>query len=153
MDGQKLNTQKLIGLIPAAVRRAFSGDLLCLREVKRLAVKVGKDKVGDALLGRVEEGIWCLHFTSGEQLGLSVIRAQEFYYFKEQWKAWLPKKVCLGIDAWADDASIVSLDREAVELIQLYTKKNTIPEKYLLANLVFPMTDFEMFLVDGLRSI
>ena len=133
--------QDLLRFLPWAARLAALGDERQLARWPGLARQVRAD-LARLLADRCEEGIWDLRYAIGEDLGLAVIDAQDFYCFYQLQHDLLPKAGRAHLKAWFEEANDTSLDEEAVETLEIFIEKFPIREELRLAIVAAPMGSF-----------
>jgi len=133
--------QGLLRFIPWAARLAALGDSSQLARWPGLADQVRAD-LARLLAERCQEGIWDLRYAIGEDLGLAVIDAQDFYCFYKLQCDILPEAGKAHLKAWFEEANDTSLDEEAVETLEMFIEKFPIREDLRLVTVAAPMSLF-----------
>jgi hypothetical protein len=120
--------QTLIEKIPLASRLWALGVPEPLEEMLK---ELGPSQDSLSLLAkcireRTCEGIWDLTHSDGLHLGLSVLEAQDWFFFRTFLRTLPPALVALnyeltGLEAWAYVAAKTPLDSEAVQIVENYS--------------------------------
>lgn len=107
----------------------------------------------DALLkDRCERGIWDVQEQQGEELGLSIIEAQDFWLFYNYAKGLFSESLNYLFEEWSHETYLAALNEEAADTIRSFTMTYAIPEEELLAVVAAPVTEFEYKLIDRLAT-
>ncbi|MCX5653932.1 MAG: hypothetical protein NTY65_04695, partial [Planctomycetota bacterium] len=93
------------------------------------------------------EGDWELGEASGEDLGLSIIAAQDFACLLQLEGDLLPADARASIEAWIEVAEEAPLDAGAVKLLETFLDCFPLPEEYRLGIVDSPLTQAERALV------
>lgn len=109
----------------------------------------------DAILEeRCRRGIWDVENQTGEEQGLSIIEAQDFWCFYNYAKdtGLFSKKSEFWFEEWSHETYLASINEKTADTIRSFTMTYPIPEEDMLAVVVAPVTEFEYKLIDRLAA-
>ena len=135
--------QGLLEYIPLAARLATLGDSEPLTRWTELA-KPFREQLESLLVQRCEEGMWDLRNAIGQDLGLAVIDAQDFFCFLRRENARLPAKARLYLIGWVDRAERAALDEDAVVTLRRFVRRFPLPLADRLTVVDTPLTLAEL---------
>lgn len=118
--------QGFLEYLPLAARLAALGDPEPLARWPELAQPFA-DRLDSLLVERSEEGIWDLEQSVGEDLGLAVIDAQDYYCFLRRERGILPKQCRRMLTAWVERAEQTALDEAAAILLRRFRRRFPLP--------------------------
>lgn len=138
LDGLAIKDEEdLLSFLPRAARLAAAGDRTHLDKWPEWA-KPFDDRLEDLLVRRAHEGLWDLRHALGEQLGFSVVEAQDFACLRQLVQ--LPPAAVEAIDAWTEEAERAPIDEDAVEILERYRAAYDLAEEFRLAIVEAPIS-------------
>lgn len=99
---------------------------------------------------RCQKGMWDLRNLEGEDLGLSLIDAQDFHCFLALAGEDLPEETRRAIEAWTEETDDAPLDADTVDVLERFRLVYPIPDRLRLPVVESPVTDFEMAVLASL---
>ncbi len=120
------DAQGLLEYLPLAARLAVFGVPAPLARWTELAEPF-RDQLESLLVKRSEEGMWDLRNAVGQDLGLAVIDAQDFFCFLRRESEILPARARLYLIGWVDRAERVALDHDAAEMLRRFLRRFPLP--------------------------
>jgi hypothetical protein len=133
------DAEGVLEYIPLSARMAALGEPACLATWRELAREY-KD-FSAAFADRCREGIWDLEQALGEDLGLAVIEAQDFYCFARREGDLLLPQVRSLLAAWAEHAEEAAIDEEAASVLRDFLTQFPLPRDERLAIVDCPVTE------------
>lgn len=109
----------------------------------------------DAILEeRCRRGIWDVENQMGQEQGLSIIEAQDFWLFYNYSEntGLFSSKLNFRFEEWSHETYLAAIDEEAADTIRSFILTYPIPEEYQLAVVTAPVTEFEYDLIDRIAE-
>lgn len=141
--------------IQLASRMKALGDSSEFDKISEIANRKEFNGKLDAILEeRCRRGIWDVENQTGEEQGLSIIEAQDFWCFYNYAKdtGLFSKKLEFWFEEWSHETYLASINGEAADTIRSFTMTYPIPEEDMLAVVAVPVTEFEYKLIDRLAE-
>lgn len=141
--------------IPLASRMKALGDSSEFDKIGAIVQQKKFPESFDAILEeRCRRGIWDVQEQFGEELGLSIIEAQDFWLFYNYAKDTGLFSASLNylFEEWSHETFLVTMDEETADTLRSFLMTYPIPEEYQLAVVMAPVTEFEYDLIDRIAE-
>ncbi len=138
--------EDLTQFIQFSSRMAALGDSSEFDRIPEIAARpTYAGRLDEILTERCKMGIWDLEEQEGQELALSLIEAQDFALFckRTENSGLYAKTTWSWLETWAIDAQRVSLNNEAVEVLEDWKETYPLEEEDLIGTIAYPMTEFE----------
>lgn len=129
--------------VPLAARLAALGEPAPLARWPKLGEPF-RGQLESLLVQRSEEGIWDLRNTLGQDLGLAVIDAQDFFCFLRRERQILPERARIYMTGWIEQAEQVALDEDAAQMLRRFLRRFPLPLADRLTVVDTPLTLAEL---------
>ncbi len=143
--------QDFLAWLPLASRLAAMGETGQFDRCRELVTKF-EGRLEEALVERSLEGVWDLRHAIGEQLGHSVIEAQDYSCFLKlvSGEDLVSGATLERLEGWVEEVDETPLEQDAVEIIQLFRSRFSLPEKYRIASINPPFSTLDEALLASL---
>ena len=134
--------------IQYAGRLASLGDKSGIERLPEiLNLPMYKGRFNEILTERANRGVWDCNEQLGEELGHSIIEAQDYYCFFRHYDL-LPTFIMARILEWVDVAMKQELDEDAVELLEQYLLTYPLDDDDQIAPVAAPMTSEQKAIIE-----
>lgn len=135
----------LCSFIQFSGRLASLGDTTGLDKLPSiLAQPKFAGRLEDIIKERVNEGVWDLNEQLEEDLGHSIIEAQDFYCFLQHGGKLITENILNEITRWVRAALDQELDDEAVDLLERYLITYPLAEDDQIAPVAAPLASWQI---------
>jgi hypothetical protein len=119
-----------------------NGDDHLLKQWPALVARERQNKIdlSTALRNRCKEGLWDLQYAIGEDLGLAMIAAQDFYCFWKRDKNLLEGAVSSDLEAWFAEAEETLQDEETADTLRTFIERFPLLPEFRLSAVDTPVS-------------